>query len=114
MCLALPLAVTIPLPSQVRRSDGSRVVQHKFNSYQDEIKNLKKVLSLKEFLLIVPFLLYYVSYHLAPKLRGGLCACFFFLMPWKLAMGSFLHVELECRLPHCSSSRSSQYLVLLE
>jgi hypothetical protein len=72
MCLALPLAVTIPLPSQVRRSDGSRVVQHKFNSYQDEIKNLKKVLSLKEFLLIVPFLLYYVSYHLAPKL-GGVC-----------------------------------------
>lgn len=62
MCLALPLAATIPLPSQVRRSDGTRVVEHKFNSYQDEIKNLKKVLSLKAFFLIAPFLLYYVSY----------------------------------------------------
>ncbi|CRG88311.1 UNC93-like protein C922,05c [Talaromyces islandicus] len=59
MCLALPLAATIPLPSQVRRSDGSRVIQHKFNSYQDEVKNLKKVLSLKVFFLIVPFLIYY-------------------------------------------------------
>ncbi|OKL64524.1 hypothetical protein UA08_00757 [Talaromyces atroroseus] len=59
MCLALPLAATIPLPSQVRRSDGSKVFEHKFNSYKDELINLKKVLSLKAFFLLAPFLLYF-------------------------------------------------------
>jgi hypothetical protein len=62
MCFALPLALTIPLPSQVRRGDGSKVVEHKFNSYKDEVANLKKVLSLKAFFLLAPFLLYFVGY----------------------------------------------------
>ncbi|EED17188.1 conserved hypothetical protein [Talaromyces stipitatus ATCC 10500] len=58
MCLGLPLAATIPRPSRVKRSDGSRVVEHRFKSWNEELLSLKSVLSLKGFLLLVPFALY--------------------------------------------------------
>ncbi|KAL2841589.1 major facilitator superfamily domain-containing protein [Aspergillus pseudoustus] len=59
MCLGLPLAVTIPRPSQITRSDGSRVLEHRFKSWHEELVALKRVLSLRAFILLVPFLLYF-------------------------------------------------------
>ncbi|GAM43120.1 monoxygenase [Talaromyces pinophilus] len=58
MSIGLPLAATIPRPSQVKRSDGTHVVEHRFKSWNEELSSLKSVLSLKCFLLLVPFALY--------------------------------------------------------
>ncbi|KAL2218993.1 major facilitator superfamily domain-containing protein [Thermoascus aurantiacus ATCC 26904] len=59
MCLGLPAAATIPLPGQVIRKDGSRVVAHRFQSWGEELKGLKRVMSLKSFVLLLPFLVYW-------------------------------------------------------
>lgn len=64
MCLGLPAAATIPLPGQVVRKDGSRVVAHRFQSWGEELKGLKRVMSLKSFVLLLPFLVYWVRYKL--------------------------------------------------
>ncbi|RAO69467.1 uncharacterized protein BHQ10_005479 [Talaromyces amestolkiae] len=58
MCIGLPLAATIPRPSQIKRNDGTQVVEHRFKSWNEELSSLKSVLSLKSFVLLVPFALY--------------------------------------------------------
>jgi hypothetical protein len=60
MCIGLPLAATIPRPSQIKRSDGTQAVEHRFKSWNEELSTLKSVLSLKSFVLLVPFALYCV------------------------------------------------------
>lgn len=60
MCLGLPAALTVPRPDKVIRGDGSRVVMHRTRSLKREIIGLGRVMKLKSFLILFPYLVYWV------------------------------------------------------
>ena len=61
MSLGLPAALTVPQPEQVIRSDGSKVVKHQYRSLSAEITGLWRIVKMKSFLFLLPFLIYWVS-----------------------------------------------------
>ena len=62
MTLGLPAAVTLPQPQEVIRKDGTRVVAHQFKSWGEEAVGLRRTLTLKSFIFLAPFLLYWVCW----------------------------------------------------